>query len=83
MRKDKIKRFNMQFFMIPFLAFILIFAGVAHFNVRQHINNTYSTIKKYTTGMSDSYRRRIANSKAARDIICGLVEDKLETACES
>ncbi len=76
-RKENKRKF---YFSIAIL--LSIFVVVGNFGIRAILNYHYINIIKRTTTQSEMYAKRVSNNINANEVINGLLEEKLLTACK-
>lgn len=77
MKHDRLKKMNLNMFLIPFILLLLIFTTLSIFSIKQHVDQSYKNIEEYSITLSESYTRQVANSRLAEDIITDLIDEKM------
>lgn len=81
--KGKPKTINVCFFIAPFLILFTLFAVITYLSTNQYIKNGCEMLERHSLNIAKSYSQRVANSRAATDIIMGLLDEKLLTASKA
>jgi hypothetical protein len=83
MGKDKIKKIDIKFFIIPFAILSIGFAMLSYFTAVNRIEEHYHFLEKMTLNIADGYSQVLTNSGEAYDIITELLDEKILVASQA
>lgn len=83
MGKDKLKKIEIKYFLVPFLILALGFAALTYYTAKNRVEERYATLESTTLNIAESYSHSLANSREAYDIILELLDEKILVASQA
>lgn len=80
MKKDKLTKKDLSFFIIPFLVLTLCVGILTYYTARERVKDVYSNMEKSSLNIADSYTAALVNYQDAYKIAMNLLEEKILVA---
>lgn len=80
MKKDKLTKKDISYFIIPFLLLMLGIGALTYYTVQKRVKDVYSSMEKSSMSIADSYTASLLNYQEAYDIAMNLLEEKILVA---
>lgn len=80
MKKDKLTRKDLSFFIIPFLILTLGVGTLTYYTARERVSDVYHMMEKSSLNIASSYTAALLNYQDAYEIAVNLLEDKILVA---
>lgn len=77
MAKDKLRKIEIKYFLVPFLVLAVGFAGLTYYTAKNRIEERYETLENTTLNIADSYSYGVTNSSEGYNIITELLDEKI------
>ncbi len=77
MKKDKLKSWDVKYFLMPFILLIIIFSAVTYTIVSNRIEERYGSFEEQAIGIADSYSQALVYAHDAQDTITNILNEKL------
>lgn len=80
MKKDKLTKKDISFFILPFLILTLGVGTLTYYTVKQRVKDVYNLMEKSSLNIADSYTAALLNYQEAYNIAVNLLEEKILVA---
>ena len=80
MKKDKLTRKDLSFFIILFLILTLGVGTLTYYTARERVSDVYHMMEKSSLNIASSYTAALLNYQDAYEIAVNLLEDKILVA---
>lgn len=80
MKKDKLTKKDLSFFIIPFLILTLGVGTLTYYTARERVSDVYHMMEKSSLNIASSYTAALLNYQDAYEIAVNLLEDKILVA---
>lgn len=80
MKKDRLTRKDLSFFIIPFLILTLGVGTLTYYTARERVSDVYHMMEKSSLNIASSYTAALLNYQDAYEIAVNLLEDKILVA---
>lgn len=77
MEKDKLKSWDIRYFLVPFILLITIFSIITYSIVSNRIEERYDSFEEQAIGIADSYSQALVYAHDAQDTITNILNEKL------
>ncbi len=65
MQKDRLKKADIKFFILPFVFLVLTFASLTYMTTKERIEERYDILEKDAVTISNSYSHGLSTSREA------------------
>jgi diguanylate cyclase (GGDEF)-like protein len=83
MRKDRLKKADIKFFILPFIFLVITFASLTYLATKERIEERYDILEKDAIKISNSYSHGLSNTREAYDLMTVLLDEKLLVASKA
>lgn len=83
MQKDRLKKADIKFFILPFVFLVLTFASLTYMTTKERIEERYDILEKDAVTISNSYSHGLSTSREAYELIAELLDEKLLVASKA
>ena len=83
MVKDKLKRLDIKYFLIPFAVLLFLFALLTTFVIRDRVREKYREFEDAAISIVDGYSSMLSYSHEAYETISQLLDEKLRVALQA
>lgn len=77
MKKDKLTRKDLSFFIIPFVILTLGVGTLTYYTAQERVSDVYRMMEKSSLNIASSYTAALLNYQDAYEIAANLLEDKI------
>jgi diguanylate cyclase (GGDEF)-like protein len=77
MKRDKLKSWDIIYFLVPFILLITIFSIITYTMVSNRIEERYGSFEEQAVGIADSYSQALVYAYDAQDTITNILNEKL------
>jgi diguanylate cyclase (GGDEF)-like protein len=83
MRKDRLKKADIKFFILPFIFLVITFASLTYMTTKERIEDRYDILEKDAVTISNSYSHGLSNSREAYELLAELLDERLLVASKA
>ena len=83
MRRDKLKKVEISYFLAPFLIIVLGFSVITYAAIKIRVNQKYTELENITLEISDSFAQSLAQSRKSSQVITELLDEKILNASQA
>ena len=83
MRRDKLKKVEISYFLAPFLIIVLGFSVITYAAIKIRVNQKYTELENITLEISDSFAQSLAQTRKSSQVITELLDEKILNASQA
>lgn len=83
MRRDKLKKVEISYFLAPFLIIVLGFSVITYAAIKIRVDHKYTELENITLEISDSFAQSLAQTSKSSQVITELLDEKILLASQA